>query len=164
MSEIILREARSSDLEQIIALEQACFPPEQAASPSALKERIGRFGPYFLVAEKGGTIVGMINGMPTNETDLCDEMYEGALLYDPAGGHIMIFGVDTLPAFEHQGIASMLMEAYIKSARKDGRKSIVLTCRKRLIGFYEQFGFVCEGISRSEHGNVIWYQMRIVTG
>lgn len=141
MSEMILREARSSDLGQIIALEQACFLPEQAASPSALKERIERFGPHFLVAEKEGTIAGMINGMPTNETDLCDEMYEGTHLYDPAGEHIMIFGVDTLPAFEEipEPHSPSIVRQNLGGVRRPGRtifvpdsRCIVLRCFRSL--------------------------------
>lgn len=33
--------------------------------------------------------------------------------------------------------------------------------QKKLISFYEKFGFRNEGISDSEHGGEIWYQMRL---
>ena len=38
---------------------------------------------------------------------------------------------------------------------------VVLTCKENMIPFYEQFGFVDEGVSESEHGGVVWHQMRI---
>lgn len=37
-----------------------------------------------------------------------------------------------------------------------------MTCKEKLIPFYEQFGFINEGISESVHGNVVWYQMRLL--
>lgn len=161
MTDITIRKSEPDDLEQIIAMEQACFPPEQAASAAALKERLHAFGPFFIVAEKGGTLIGMINGMTTDEEDLRDEMYEDTSLQDPDGKNIMIFGVDTLPACQSQGVASQIMRAFIRQAQTCQKNSIVLTCLDRLIGFYERFGFICEGQSASLHGNVVWYQMRL---
>lgn len=35
--------------------------------------------------------------------------------------------------------------AFIEQARKEGRKGLVLTCKKRLIHYYARFGFVDEG-------------------
>lgn len=51
--------------------------------------------------------------------------------------------------------------AFIEQARKEGRKGLVLTCKKRLIHYYARFGFVDEGVSGSTHGNVVWHQMRL---
>ena len=41
------------------------------------------------------------------------------------------------------------------------RKGLVLTCKEKLIPYYSSFGFQDEGISSSEHGNVVWHQMRL---
>lgn len=39
---------------------------------------------------------------------------------------------------------------------------IVLTCKERLIPYYEKFGFKDEGVTdKSIHGNVEWHQMRL---
>lgn len=43
--------------------------------------------------------------------------------------------------------------AFIEQARKEGRKGLVLTCKKRLIHYYARFGFVDEGVSGSTHGS-----------
>ncbi|EOS60288.1 hypothetical protein C815_01531 [Firmicutes bacterium M10-2] len=158
----IIRPGKADDYAQVVEIENACFPCEQAASADSLKMRLENFAPYFLVCEQEGQLIGMINGMSTNEEDLVDEMYENDLLHDPHGSHVMIFGVDTLPSFCHQGIAHQLMDRFLKTAKAENKKSVVLTCLKELVPFYEQFGFENEGISKSEHGNVIWYQMRYV--
>ena len=39
---------------------------------------------------------------------------------------------------------------------------LVLTCKKELVEFYEQFGYVNEGLSKSVHGGVSWYDMRLI--
>lgn len=49
----------------------------------------------------------------------------------------------------------------IDDAKLQGRKGMVLTCKEHLISYYEKFGFKDEGISSSEHGNVVWHQMRL---
>lgn len=157
-----IRQGKIEDHAQVVALENTCFPREQAADADSLKMRLERFVPYFFVMEQDGQLIGMINGMSTNEKDLVDEMYENDRLHDPQGKHVMIFGVDTLPSFRHQGIARELMARFLETARSENKESVVLTCLKALIPFYEQFGFENEGISHSEHGNVIWYQMRYV--
>ena len=73
----------------------------------------------------------------------------------------MVFGLDVVPGYQHKGYASMLMRHLIDRAKQEKRSGVVLTCKKALIGFYEQFGFVCEGVSGSQHGGVCWYEMRL---
>ena len=73
----------------------------------------------------------------------------------------MIFSVVTSPKYRKRGYASIVMKQVIEDARKRNRKGIVLTCKERLIPFYERFGYVNEGESVSNHGGAIWYQMRL---
>ena len=50
----------------------------------------------------------------------------------------------------------------IADAKEQGRKGLVLTCKKRLVHYYAKFGFVDEGVTdKSTHGNVAWHQMRL---
>ena len=45
---------------------------------------------------------------------------------------------------------------------EQGRMGVVLTCKGRLIRYYEKFGFVNEGLTaKSTHGGAEWYQMRL---
>ena len=73
----------------------------------------------------------------------------------------MIFGLDTDPAYQRQGMARKVLQRFIDDARKQGRKGVVLTCKDRLIHYYRTFGFVDEGVSGSTHGDVVWHQMRL---
>ena len=97
----------------------------------------------------------------TDERNLTDEMYEKAGMHDENGAWQMIFGLDTDPDYQCQGLAAKVLMAFIEQARKEGRKGLVLTCKKRLIHYYARFGFVDEGVSGSTHGNVVWHQMRL---
>ena len=50
----------------------------------------------------------------------------------------------------------------IADAKEQGRKGLVLTCKKRLVHYYAKFGFADEGVTdKSTHGNVSWHQMRL---
>ena len=98
----------------------------------------------------------------TNECDLTDEMYENAALHDENGKWQMLFGVNTIPAYRRQGCAGELIERFIDIAKEQGRMGVVLTCKDRLIHYYEKFGFVNEGLTaKSTHGGAEWYQMRL---
>lgn len=61
-----------------------------------------------------------------------------------------------------KGYAGQLIRCAIEQAKKEGRKGLVLTCKGKLLHYYEEFGFVNEGVSKSVHGNVVWYQMRLM--
>lgn len=74
----------------------------------------------------------------------------------------MIFGVDILPEYRKRGYAEILLKKVIEETRNRGKKGLVLTCKEHLLHYYEKFGFKNEGISGSEHGGVIWYQMRLI--
>ena len=157
---IIIHHAVLQDLEMISELEKVCFPESEAASEKDLYHRIQVFPENFWLMEQNGRIISMINGMVTDIPDLLDEMYENADMHNKNGAWQMLFSVLTHPDFQKMGYAGLLMNQVIQDSVKADRKGIVLTCKERLVGFYEKFGFVNEGISASVHGNKVWYQMR----
>ena len=57
------------------------------------------------------------------------------------------------------GIAEKLMNKLIEISKISGRKGMILTCKDRLIKYYEKFGYVNKGVSKSVHGGAIWYDM-----
>ena len=54
-----------------------------------------------------------------------------------------------------------MLERVIADARAQGRRGCVLTCKNKLVHYYEKFGFVNEGVSQSTHGGAVWYDMRL---
>ena len=150
-----------ADLENITQVEAACFPEAEAADKAAFEKRLKAFPEHFWLLEDEGELVGFINGMTTDKTWLSDDMYEDAQMHDEKGKWQMVFGLDVIPEYRCRGCAAMLMEHLIKEAKKQGRSGIVLTCKDRLIPYYEKFGFINEGISASVHGGTAWNDMRL---
>ncbi|WP_167148134.1 GNAT family N-acetyltransferase [Actinomyces sp. ZJ308] len=153
---------QAQDAAMAAALEAICFPPEQAASPTTIAERMAYYADHFwLIEDESGTLLALVNGLCTNERDLSDEMYESPTMHDPDGAWQMIFGVATAPAAQGQGLATRLLRTVIETTRAHGRQGLVLTCLDDLVAFYARLGFVDEGLSPSNHGGVPWHQMRL---
>lgn len=156
-----IRTASLQDLEDIAAVEAACFPVAEAATKAEFAERIQHYGDHFLLLYDKQKLIAFVDGFVTDEQNLTDEMYEKASLHNENGAWQMIFGVNTIPECRKKGYAGQLIRCAIEQAKKEGRKGLVLTCKDKLLHYYENFGFVNEGVSKSVHGNVVWYQMRL---
>ena len=156
-----IRLATIEDLQAITAVESICFPAAEAASESDFKKRLIVYPNHFWLLEDDGRLVGFVNGMVTNESKLCDEMFEDASLHDENGQWQMIFGVNTIPEYRRQGCAEKIINRVIVDARAQGRNGLVLTCKEKLLHYYAKFGFKNEGISESTHGGAVWYDMRL---
>lgn len=154
--------ATLKDLDKIAAVENACFPLSEAATKQQLEERLSVYANHFWLLYDEEKLISFVDGMVTSIKDLNDEMYENASMHDENGEWQMIFGVNTLPEYRRKGYAAMLIKQCISDAKRQGRKGLVLTCKKHMISYYAKFGFVNEGVSQSVHGNVLWYQMRLV--
>ena len=158
----IIRTAALADRDSIAAVEAECFPPAEAATAEQFSDRLKHYADHFLLMFEDDRLVAFVDGFVTNERDLTDEMYENAALHDENGNWQMLFGVNTIPAYRRKGCAGELIGRFITIAREQGRMGVVLTCKDRLIRYYEKFGFVNEGLTaKSTHGGVQWYQMRL---
>lgn len=158
---MLIRTASPDDLEKIAAVEAECFPFAEAATPAEFSDRLAHYASHFWLMLDNDDLIAFTDGFVTDDPDLTDEMYAKAELHNEDGCWQMIFGVNTIPSHRKKGYATMLLRRAIDDARAQGRKGMVLTCKKELISFYARLGFVCEGISRSVHGNAVWYQMRL---
>ena len=156
-----IRTATFKDLDAVSAVEAACFPAAEAATPAEFAERLRHYGGHFWLMFDGEKLIGFVDGMVTDKADLSDDLYAQASLHNENGAWQMIFGVNTLPEYRRQGVAAALLERAIADAKAQGRKGLVLTCKDKLVHYYAKFGFVSEGVSESTHGGVVWYQMRL---
>ena len=162
-SDIIIRQATMADCAAITALEAACFPPAEAAPYDSFAARLTAFPDRFWLLFLNGQLVSMVNGSLSDEEDLRDEMFHDTDLHTTDGGWQMIFGVATHPDFRRHGFAGTLLKTAIDQCRREGKKGLVLTCKQAKLHYYAGFGFVSEGLSSSEHGGDVWYQMRLTT-
>ena len=157
----MIRTATLADLDAVAAVEAACFPAAEAASKKEFAERLRYYGNHFWLMLDGEKLIGFVDGMVTDQTDLTDDLYENAALHSETGAWQMIFGVVTRPEYRKHGLSAQLLNRAIADARQQGRKGLVLTCKDKLVHYYAKFGFVNEGVSQSTHGNVAWNQMRL---
>lgn len=158
---ICVREATQADLKAMASVEAACFPAAEACSAEQFEKRFAVFGDCFLVLECEGAVVGLIDGMKTDETRIVDAMYDNAQMHTPKGAWQSVFGLAVLPQYQHMGFGGLLLMSLIERAREQGCTGVILTCKEALIGFYEGFGFVNQGVSASVHGNVQWFDMQL---
>ncbi|WP_018123909.1 GNAT family N-acetyltransferase [Desulfovibrio oxyclinae] len=161
MNEITIRTVRPDDLTGCHTVEQACFPPDEAADEDGIRTRIERFPQGFLVAERNGMIIGQINSGATHKNDITDEAFKKLVGHCNDGCNVVIFSLSVLPAYQGRGIAASLMREFITEARKQSRKSVLLLCKDDLIDFYERLGFCNRGLSASTHGGARWYEMAL---
>lgn len=164
MTEINIRYVTAEDLDQVAAVEAACFPAAEAAGRESFKRRIETFPECFFVAVHDSRIIGFINGCATDERTIRDEMFEDSGLHKKDGIYQSIFGLDVLEEYRGQGVAAKLMEHMIQDAEAKGRRGLILTCKDRLIHYYSKFGYENLGGSASVHGGAVWYDMLLEFG
>ena len=160
------RSIHEDEADQAAAIEQVCFPSNEACSEKNMKERIARAPELFLVAidKETGKIVGFVNGLATNEYVFRDDFFTNAGTHDPNGKNIMLLGLDVLPAYRKQGLGKELMYQYLRRERVNGRRMIILTCLQSKVKMYKKMGFQDEGISDSSWGGEKWHEMCQVIG
>lgn len=156
-----IRTASGKDLAAIAAVEAACFPAAEAATPEEIAGRLAVYPDHFWILEEDGTIVSFVDGLVTDKPKLRDDMYSTPAFHDPKGAWQMIFGVNTLPEYRRRGLAEAVLRQVIADAKNQGRKGCVLTCKEPLLHYYGKLGFENEGISGSTHGGAVWYDMRL---
>lgn len=149
------------EVDQAIAIEQVCFPPNEACSPKAMAERIAKAPELFLVAmdRSTGKIAGFLNGVSTKEYKFRDEFFTDISLCDPMGKNIMLLGLDVLPEYRKQGLARELVYQYCRRERENERNMLFLTCLPSKVKMYKKFGFDDRGIADSTWGGEEWHEM-----
>ena len=70
-----IRTATLNDLDAVTAVEAACFPAAEAASKEEFAERLRYYGSHFWLMLDGEKLIGFVDGMVTDQTDLTDDLY-----------------------------------------------------------------------------------------
>ena len=154
------------EADQAVLIEQICFPPNEACSEKHMKERIEKAPELFLVAvdKVTGRVAGFLNGLSTDESSFRDEFFTDADLYDPEGKNIMLLGLDVLPEYRRQGLATEIVRRYARREWENGRRRLILTCLESKVGMYKKMGFHDDGIADSTWGGEEWHQMTMESG
>ena len=155
------RNIHPDEADQAVAIEQICFPPNEACSEKHMKERIAKAPELFLVAvdKETGKLAGFLNGLSTSENSFRDEFFTDADLYDLNGKNIMLLGLDVLPEYRGQGLAREIMYQYCIREQENNRRILFLTCLQAKVKMYEKMGFRDHGIANSSWGGEEWHEM-----
>ena len=157
--ELIIRQVTISDLQALIAIEQASFTEAEAATKEAFERRIAKIADSFFVAEENGEVVGLINGPVVMTEFITDDLFVEIVENPVVGGHQTILGLAVTPKKRGLGIGQRLLAKLEQSAKEKQRETVTLTCLAHLVGYYESLGYENKGISTSTHGGEQWFNM-----
>ena len=126
------RNIRADEIEQAVAIEQICFPPNEA---------------------------GFLNGIATDESRFRDEFFTDVNLNNHYGCNVMLLGLDVLPEHRGQGLATEIVAQYAERERNNERRKLILTCLEGKVEMYKKLGFEDKGIANSSWGGEEWHEM-----
>lgn len=154
-----IRHVREEDWRTVFAIESSNFSESEAATATVIEERTRVIPDTFLVAELDQRVVGYIEGPVVKEPKLVDSLFHGACQNPETGGFVAVTSLSIDQAYQKQGIGTALIAALKDLVILQERQGIVLTCHDYLIAYYEMNGFENYGLSESEHGGSVWYDM-----
>lgn len=158
VQKIKIRHVEEHDLSACYNVESVCYTSD-AATKEKIKKRIQLFPDGFLVAELNKRVIGIINSGSTNEEDLTDEAFKDMVGHVADGKNIVIFSLAVLPEFRRNGISKKLMTKFIEISKTLKKEKILLICKSGLIPYYQKYGFLYGGKSKSRHGGFEWHEM-----
>lgn len=151
--------AKLSQLQEIMAIEMNGFSPAEAATKIAMADRIKLYPDTFIAANIDDKVAGYVVGPATDQRYLTDNLFDQSHPNRPNDPYLAILSLVVHPDYRGQGIAGQLLSHLATVGKAQHRSAITLTCLKKLIPFYEQHGYINEGVSTSQHANEIWYNM-----
>ena len=175
---VFFRPCSPEDLPAVAEMEANSYPPDEKASPESLAFRQQNANEFFLVGmARSDTQTAELEPSSTPAEDVlvsyvCGTLTSGTTLthetmseHDPAGTTLCVHSVVTCGSRRREGIGTKTLRAYCRwvATHYEDVETIVLLCKKHLIGFYEGAGFKMVGESSVVHGADQWYDMRLKT-
>ena len=140
---ITIRQATLSDLEEMLAIEEANPSLEEAFSRQSLEESIRKTADTFLVARDENQLVGYVLGESQSLHPTWIEIRSLAIHPDHRG----------------QGLGTLLLASLKQVAVEGGVKCLRLTCPDDLLSYFEMNGFVEEGVPENHYGSGSGWQL-----
>ncbi|XRB14651.1 N-acetyltransferase domain-containing protein [Pseudoscourfieldia marina] len=161
----IFRPVDPAEVPALLAIEQASYPEDEAASLESLTLRANDAAECFLVMTKAETPdapVGFVCGTRTKQDSLT---HDSMSTHDADGAILCIHSVVVEETQRKNGLGAAMLRAYVRfiDAQKEqsGVKEMRLLCKEHLIKFYEGGGFELIGKSDVVHGKDTWFEMRL---
>lgn len=146
---ITISQATLSDLDEMLAIEEANFSSEEAVSRQSLEECIRKSAGTFLVARDENQLVGYVLGALVSET------HTQALL------NLEIKRLAIHPDHRGQGLGTLLLASLKQAAVEEGVNCLRLTCPDDFLSYFEMNGFIEEEVPEAQYAsssewNLIW--------
>ncbi|MEJ2045488.1 MAG: GNAT family N-acetyltransferase [Reinekea sp.] len=157
----MIRQVRLSDLDRCYEIEKIAYDGSEAATREKIEKRIQCYPQGFFVYETEGLVVGLINSASADHIEMANDDIKELVGHHDNGKHMVIMSLAVHPGYQRKGYGRQLLNFFIEHARNLGKESIYLMCQRYLIPFYSGFGFVSQGVSESNHGDLTWHEMQL---
>ena len=143
---ITIRQATLSDLDEMLAIEEANFSAEEAVSRQSLEECIRKSAGTFLVARDENQLLGYVLGALVSET------------HTHTNGSLEIKRVAIHPDHWRQGLGTLLLAALKQVTVELDYQGILLQSPDELLSYFEMNGFVEEEVTGIQYDSGSeWY-------
>lgn len=132
---ITIRQATLSDLEEMLAIEEANFSAEETLSRQSLEESIRKSAGTFLVAGDENQLLGYVLGALVSET------------HTHTNGSLEIKRLAIHPDHRGQGLGTLLLAALKQVTVELDYQGILLQSPDELLSYFEMNGFVEEEVT-----------------
>jgi ribosomal protein S18 acetylase RimI-like enzyme len=111
----------------------------------------------------GHIVATKTNGSTVTDNDMAipsDDSSDPSLGNKEEGRTVAIHSLAVLPEFQHKGLGSTLMKAYLdRLAKQDVADKAALIAHEHMIPYYEKLGFKNKGKSPAQFGDGGWFDM-----
>eukprot|EP00047_Mylnosiga_fluctuans_P015784 m.49275 g.49275 ORF g.49275 m.49275 type:complete len:166 (+) comp6103_c0_seq1:1311-1808(+) len=159
---IVYRPVTLADIDRALAIENAGYPADEAASYQSFHTRLTCAPELFLGAWlPSGELAGYICATQSGGAHLEEESMR---VHNPEGAAVCIHSVCVDPRYRRKGIALQLLRRYIAHvpAVCPVARRLLLISHKDLLALYEKAGFECLGLSSVHHGSLPWYECALI--
>lgn len=138
---ITIRQATLSDLDEMLAIEEANFSAEEAVSRQSLEESIRKSAGTFLVARDENQLLGYVLGALVSET------------HTHTNGSLEIKRLAIHPDHRGQGLGTLLLAALKQVTVELDYQGILLQSPDELLSYFEMNGFVEEEVPEAQYAS-----------
>lgn len=134
-----LRPIRETDLDAVLRVQAACYPPRMRESPEVVRSRIHAAAGTSLIVETDGEVAGYVFAYRSTRGAVTplDAPFEVAI----DGDTLYIHDLSVAPAAAGQGLARRLVEWLRALAREQGLAQCALVSVQGSRAFWERLGF-----------------------
>jgi ribosomal protein S18 acetylase RimI-like enzyme len=158
-----IRPLSFADLDAVTSIEHCAFPPGERFSREDLAYHL-RHSPGLCLGmfSPTGNLLGQAITTRTSLPVLTDSCMTKCT---PSGSTIALVSFAVAPAYQRATLGTRFLEEYLsRMSRVEGATRVALIARKRLVKFYERFGFRSCGMSRVKFAGGGWLDLVFDTG